>query len=402
MRRTADEIQAKRQKRESTILVTGATGFLGSHLATGLLGRGHRLILLARPQQDRSAEQRMAKLMEWFGLGTELNSGRIRVIEAHLEKPRLGLDDSVYAGLLRSVDEIFHCAADTSFAERKRSRVEESNITATHNVLDLAVQGKCAFFHHISTAYVAGRRQGICTERLEETHDFNNVYEETKHASEFLVDEMCSAEGIRRHIYRPSIVYGDSQSGRSFRFNALYYPIRLAHYFRDLYLKDIRENGGKNASDMGVSLRADGKLFLPLRIEEHHAGSLNVIPIDFFTRAVMALMDHSANGDLFHIVNRNNVRLDLIIKYIKRYFAIEGIRPVPRESFLTDAKNPLEKLLSKHLEVYEPYMKDLRVFDQQHSKNVLDEAGILCPKFDYSMFERCVGYALETDWGKRL
>jgi nucleoside-diphosphate-sugar epimerase len=247
---------------------------------------------------------------------------------------------------------------------------------------------------------VAGKRKGICTEPLRDTADFNNVYEETKHTSETLVDRICSRERIRFNIYRPSIVYGDSRSGRSFRFNALYYPIKLTHYLRDLYLRDIQENGGKNAADMGVYLKPGGVLHLPIRVENHRGRSLDVIPIDFFTEAVMVLMERSLDGDIFHIVGRKKIRLDHIITFINRYFNIEGIRPVPRKNFLDMPKNPLEILVGRHLEVYEPYMKDLRNFDQRNSRAILDKADIVCPDFDYAMFDRCVSYALETDWGK--
>ncbi len=67
-------------------------------------------------------------------------------------------------------------------------------------------------------------------------------------------------------IIRPSIVYGDSQTGRSLKFNALYFPIRSAQSIRDIYLNDIANNGGIKAAKNGIYIDKDGYLFLPLKI----------------------------------------------------------------------------------------------------------------------------------------
>jgi thioester reductase-like protein len=75
--------------------------------------------------------------------------------------------------------------------------------------------------------------------------EFNNVYEESKCRGENRVGERCSREGIRLGIYRPSIVYGDSRSGKSLSFRGLYYPVRTVLYFKNLYRADMLERGGR-------------------------------------------------------------------------------------------------------------------------------------------------------------
>ncbi len=66
---------------------------------------------------------------------------------------------------------------------------------------------------------------------------------------------------IHLSIIRPSIVYGDSQSGRSLKFNALYFPIRSAQSIRDIYLNDIHNNGGIKAAKNGIYIDKDGLPF---------------------------------------------------------------------------------------------------------------------------------------------
>ncbi len=56
------------------------------------------------------------------------------------------------------------------------------------------------YFQHISNAYVAGRREGLCREELVENDQFMNGYEENKYRGERMVDDLCDQEGIRINI----------------------------------------------------------------------------------------------------------------------------------------------------------------------------------------------------------
>jgi len=366
-----------------------------------LLKRGYPVIALCRPKGDFSAADRMGSLLKWFGIGVE-EARRLKVVEAFVDQPQLGLSNKQYARLLEQTDEVFHCAADTSFAERRRDRVKRVNVQSLGHVLDMALAGNCRFFHHVSTAYVAGRRKGYCPELLVETRDFTNVYEETKHQGEKLVLEACSKGGLRCNIYRPSIVYGNSVTGKTLRFNAIYYPVKTALFFRDLYLEDVLKNEGKNAKKMDVRVKDDGTVHLPIRIEKEESGRLNVIPVDFFLKACMAIMEESLDGDIFHIVSKDPKRLDDLVDYTQRFFNITGIRAVEKGEFDKTERNALEILAASYIDIYQPYMQDTRVFGSEKADAILKKRGLSCPVFDYGIFERCITYAMEVDWGNRL
>ena len=135
----------------------------------------------------------------------------------------------------------------------------------------------------------------------------------------------CRRSGLELAITRPAIVYGDSRTGRSLLFNAVYYPVRTALFLKELFEKDIHERGGKRAGEMNVRLDADGSIYLPLRIETAAQGGLNLVSVDYFTGAFMALMDGAPQGGIFHIVNGKRKRVEDLIEYTRRLFRINGI-----------------------------------------------------------------------------
>jgi nucleoside-diphosphate-sugar epimerase len=390
-----------RPSREERIFLTGGTGFLGSHIAVELLHRGYRVSLLARPGKGRTAEDRVREILDWFGLPAG-ERRRLRVLEGDITRPGLGMDPDAFRESLRETAEVVHCASETSFSERKRPEVEAINAGGLARVLEFALAGKARFFHYLSTAFVAGKTSGRCPEEPAAPREFFNVYEETKCGGEAMAAAACRKAGLGLAIYRPSIVYGDSRTGRSLLFNAVYYPVRTALFIKDLFEKDIREGGGKKAEEMGVAIEADGSTRLPLRIEVAGGGGLNLIPVDYFTSAFVALMEEADGGDIFHIVNDRPKRIEDVIDYSVRLFRLTGIRACPAEEFDGRPKNSLERLYDHYVEPYRPYMRDTRVFDAAKSRSVLGPKGIVCPEFDYDVFSRCMAYAVEAGWGTRL
>jgi len=406
MKISRQEILKKRENKESVFLVTGGTGFIGSHIAVELLKKGYTVVLVCRPGKGLSARERVERLLSWFQINDRPEVSRLEVIEGFIDQPGLGLAAREYERLSERIDEIIHCAANTAFPETKRKEVETANIKTLENLLTLAVRGRHKgggyFFHHISTAYVAGKRTGICREELINTHEFHNVYEETKYYAERYVWEKYPAEGIRVNIYRPSIIYGHSKTGRTFRFNALYFPVKTAHLLKRVYETDIKENQGKKARQMGVRMEDDGAVYLPIRLERKTGSFINLIPIDFFIDAFFAIMEESLEGDIFHIVSSAPKRLEEIIAYGQEVLKVKGVRTVDKESFEQEPANGLEILFSSYLEIYRPYLGDTRWFDSGKTEAILKKRNITCPDFDMECFSRCIEYALEVDWGRKL
>jgi dihydroflavonol-4-reductase len=120
-------------------LVTGATGFLGSHVARALAERGENVRVLVRPSSDLRALE---------GLEAERFAGDLR--------DRASLDRA-----LVGIQSVYHVAADYRLWARDPREIYESNVTGTQNLLDAARRAAIEKFVYTSTvATIAVPRPG--------------------------------------------------------------------------------------------------------------------------------------------------------------------------------------------------------------------------------------------------
>ena len=199
-------------KSKTTIALTGATGFLGSHLMASMLIKGYNILVFGRPAKNESLKERISRLLLWFGI--ESCSDQVTCIDTDLSLDNLGIENGEYSKLCSVVDSVIHCASDTSFSENKREKVMAANINNLKGILEFSKNANVNFFHYISTAYVAGTGMTYCKEILSSAKTFTNVYEESKAAAENIISGFCQKNSINLSIIRPSIVYGDSQNGK--------------------------------------------------------------------------------------------------------------------------------------------------------------------------------------------
>ena len=191
------------------ILLTGATGHLGSFIAVALLRKlGPKLVISYR--EHRTPEEVLDHLNRTFSMETGLDpesiADRIELLPQSLI-PENGRSPSEKVTNL-NISEIIHCAGSSSYFDKEA--LEKVNIQLTQDLLNLGHQLKINRFVYISTAFSSGYSKGLIKEVFhEKTEEDPTEYTKTKRMAE----ELVANSTIPYLIIRPSIVIGDSQDG---------------------------------------------------------------------------------------------------------------------------------------------------------------------------------------------
>jgi oxidoreductase len=165
--------------------LTGATGFIGGHLAERLVREGHRVRCLVRATSDTS-------LLD--ALDVELAVGDLTSLSSLLE----ALDGCRYA---------FHCGAVVSdWATAKE--IAAINVEGTRHVLEASVSAGVERLVHFSTTDVYGYPGGVAIDEAYHTTRFRNWYAQTKLEAEAEVRRPTAAQSVAAVILRPATVYG--------------------------------------------------------------------------------------------------------------------------------------------------------------------------------------------------
>lgn len=285
-------------------LITGATGFLGREVAHQLLAAHPKLSLVAliRARDEPQLAQRRARLVE--GL-SESESARLAAVRGDIEQPRLGLPEREYQALIERVERVVHVAASVSF-DLELEEARRINVGGTEHVLALChalrERGHVGRLDYVGTAYVAGDRTDVVGEdELEAGQGFRNSYEQSKYEAE----QRCraAAGALPIAIHRPSIIVGDSRTGRTTSYKTIYWPMKLLFRFyglsRPLLPRLVR---------------------LPVRPD----CLLDIVPLDFVASAVVSLYGREdAVGRCFHIAaGPDAARIDRLVNLACDHFGV--------------------------------------------------------------------------------
>lgn len=168
----------------ATVLVTGATGFIGGALSLRLVHEGAKVRALSRSPQKGDFLRNKPNI--------ELVHGNI----THASRMQEVTDGCQY---------VFHAAA--AFGDWKTQY--GVNVEGTRNVMNAALAAGVRRVVHISTISFYGyRRAGNITEAMTPSPSTTDPYSRTKASAEGVVREVCGQHDLSHAIIRPAMVYG--------------------------------------------------------------------------------------------------------------------------------------------------------------------------------------------------
>jgi len=197
-----------------TCLITGATGFLGSHFLYWWAKSGGHSISLVRGWYADDAQQRLYNEQRTAASGYPdreqnlLNNNTTMLADVCLSG--CGLNVQQKRKLKdKKIRTVWHFAASLRFEQTAIDQVMESNVKAVENIMRLASESGAKEFIYISTAYSCGDQDGMVKEQLHPlTNQFHNIYEKSKCMAEHVVMDKARELGLKAVVLRPGIVVG--------------------------------------------------------------------------------------------------------------------------------------------------------------------------------------------------
>jgi len=187
-----------------TVLVTGATGLLGSHLTELLVGRGASVRVLVRS-------------------GEELNG----LAEAPVEV-RWGdmADATTLHAAVAGVDTVYHCAARTG-PWGPPVEYEKTNVAGLRALIEASLASGVRRFVHVSSITVHGNDVRGAADESTPFHDEPNPYTRTKIAGERVVAALIHEHKAPVTVVRPGWIYGPGDAASFGRFAAMVQERRM-------------------------------------------------------------------------------------------------------------------------------------------------------------------------------
>ncbi len=334
-----------------TVLLTGATGFLGRFLALEWLERlapvDGTLICLIRGKDDTAAR---ARLDQTFDSGDpallahyrDLAAQHLHVIAGDKSEPNLGLDQQTWQRLADTVDQIVDPAALVNHV-LPYSQLFGPNVAGTAELIRLALTTRIKAYSYVSTLGVGDRtppsqftenadiRTINPTRRLD--NSYANGYNTSKWASEVLLREANDVCGLPVAVFRCDMIMTDTR------------------YVGQMNLPDIFTRLMLSLVATGIApysfyeLDKDGN-----RQRAHYDG----LPVDFIAEAIVTLGAQLETGiETYHVTNPHD----------------DGIGLDEYVDWLIDAGHPIQRIPDYHdwLHRFETAMRALPDRQRQHS-----------------------------------
>lgn len=294
-----------------TVLVTGASGFLGRFLCLEWLERmaqqGGRVICIAR---GRDADDARARIANVFGDGdpelrahfATLAAGHLEVLAGDLDEQRLGLSVADWDHLAREVDMIVHPAALVNHV-LPYQQLFGPNVVGTAELIRLALTNRLKPIVNISTIAAAMSSAGPIDEdcdirlvdpvRALDGDGYAAGYANSKWAAELLLRDACERFGLPVVTFRSDMILAHSRYAGQ---------INMADMFTRWLISIARTGLAPQSFYSGAG-------------RPHYPG----LPVDVTARAIVAIGGALREGyHNYHVLNPHDdgISLDSFVEWI--------------------------------------------------------------------------------------
>lgn len=277
------------------VLLTGVTGFLGSHILYELLNCPSvaKIYCLIRKKDMISAEERFQNMIEryfsCFNIASLVHD-KVVIIDGNFEKNHLGLDEKTYHNLCNTITTVIHSGANV----RHYGKYEvfyKANVLATKNMIQFC-QDSQASLAHISTVSVGGYCK-ISDQKSLSEYDINiqqnfknHVYMITKYEAECLILKELSAGNINAKIFRLGNIMPRLSDGK-FQIN-------------------MHQNGFLSRLKTIVDTKAITKRINDINID--------LSPVDLCAKAILTILKSPNKQTIYHICNDHLISMEDLTK----------------------------------------------------------------------------------------
>ena len=365
-------------------LLTGATGLLGSYLLRDFLVAGLRVAVLVRSNKLETARQRIEAIMTRWDKLEGRTLPRPVILEGDLSNDRFGLGGQQ----LRWVSD--HCfsivqnaASVTYYGSHPDEEPWRTNVGGTRNALEFCRRTGIRQYHHVSTAYVCGKRDGLVYEgELDEGQELNTDYERSKLEGEKLIRAASHIDTPT--IYRAAIIIGDSRTGHTSTFHGFYVPLKLVHtMFKHIMLDDFQ------VSPLQEAIKIEG------------SERKNLVPVDWISNVMTHVITRpELHAQTYHLAPENpvtvNVMRDSMVQGFLLFSDLSASADNGNGTWSFD-QDEFVRYFRDQMSIYESYWKDDPEFDLTNTKRAAPH--LPCPDVNGEMLIRLCKYAIGSNFG---
>jgi len=353
---------------QDTILLTGATGFLGAFLLHDLLTQTDATIYCLVRGAMSGLERIKSNLLQ-YDLWDEGFQERVTTVSGDLEQPLLGLSEDQFTSLAEQIDSIYHLAADINLTHSYQD-LKRINVFGVQEVLRLASLGKSKRIHYSSTfaIFFGNEQKKVFVENDRSSpHKLFSGYAQSKWVAEQLIRQ-AQDRGIACTIYRPGLIIGHSQTG-----------VTNKQDFASRLVKGVYQMG------------AYPDRSLPM----------NVVPVDYVSQAIVHLGSIAETaGELFHLTNPQSERVSNLVAWSGDK---ELLDELPYQEWLAMLTQQAEEGIDNDLIPFLPMFPPAGLeeftptIDCAYTLGMLAGSGIVCPAIDRELVEMYRGFLISED-----